>query len=236
MISLLHYQFSNYIRTYKYIPPFFIFILCTVVNYAFVPNPILDSYSFTSTLLFLLMGWFTVTIFHAEDEGQKVITILHAKGQNVYFVTLYLICFVIGFCLSCVSVLYPIIIGAFGERPSLWHIILGFLAHFSLSMLAIALSAIFTRELVKNKQNSWWGVLSILIISLAIASLKSVILQVKGLLWLLPPVHLSLEMMSSDDSINVIPAIFYWQYIWIFIYSILVIWLYFFMLNRKRKM
>ncbi|MEK5333567.1 ABC transporter permease [Lysinibacillus sp. FSL W8-0992] len=232
MMSLLHYQLINYLRTYKYIPPFFIFILCTVVNYAFVPNPILDSYSFTSTLLFLLMGWFTVTIFHAEDEGQKVITILHSKGEKAYFGALYLICMAIGFCLSWVSVMYPILIDAFGEKPRTLHIVLGFLAHFSLSILAIGLSALFTRELVKNKQNSWWGVLSILIISIAIVSLKH---EVKGFIWLFPPVHLSLEMMSSDDSLQAIPAIFYWQFIWIFIYSLLLIRLFFFMLNRKKK-
>ncbi|MFJ7406806.1 MULTISPECIES: ABC transporter permease [unclassified Lysinibacillus] len=233
MISLLHYQLINYLRTYKYIPPFFIFILCMVVNYAFVPNPILDSFSFTSTLLFLLMGWFTVTIFHAEDEGQKVITILHSKGQKPYFWALYLICIAIGFCLSWVSVMYPIMIDAFGERPRPVHIVLGFLAHFSLSILAIGLSALFTRELVKNKQNSWWGVLSMLIISIAIVSLKN---EIKGLIWLFPPVHLSLEMMSSEDSLQSIPAVFYWQFIWIFVYSLLVIWLYFFILTRKKKM
>jgi hypothetical protein len=179
------------------------------------------------------MGWFTVTIFHAEDEGQKVITILHSKGQKAYFWTLYLICIAIGFCLSWVSVMYPIIIDAFGEKPRTVHIVLGFLAHFSLSILAIGLSALFTRELVKNKQNSWWGVLSILIISIAIVSLKN---DIKVLIWLFPPVHLSLEMMSSDDSLQAIPAVFYWQFIWIFIYSLLVIWLYFCILNRKKKM
>lgn len=232
MISLLHYQLINYLRSYKYIPPFFLFILCMVVNYAFVPNPILDSYSFTSTLLFLLMGWFTITIFHAEDEGQKVITILHSKGKKAYFGALYLICIILGFCLSWVSVIYPNLIGAFGEQPKSLHITLGFLAHFTLSILAIALSSLFSRELVKNKQNSWWGVLSILIISIAIISLKDTI---KGLIWLFPPVHLSLEMMSSDDSIQTIPVVFYWRFIWIFIYSVLVISLFFFLLNRKRK-
>lgn len=235
MIRLLRYQLINYVRTYKYVPPFSIFILFIVVNYTFVPNPILDSYTFTSLMLFFLMGWFTITIFHAEDAGQKVITILHSKGQNTYNMALFTICIAIGFCLSSVSVIYPILIDAFGVKPRLLHIMMGFLSHFSLSVLAIALSAIFTRELVKNKQNTWWGVLSILIISVAIASLKSEILQVKGLIWLLPPVHLSLEMMSSDDELKSMPDIFYWQFAWIFVYSILIIGLFFFLLKRKRK-
>ncbi|MFJ7667348.1 ABC transporter permease [Lysinibacillus sp. NPDC097195] len=231
MISLLHYQLINYLRSYKYIPPFFIFILCIVVNYAFVPNPILDSYSFTSTLLFLLMGWFTVTIFHAEDEGQKVITILHSKGQKAYFSALYIFCIGIGFCLSLIAVIYPIVIDAFGAKPKTLHILLGVLAHFTLSILAIALSSLFTRELVINKQNTWWGVLSTLIISIAIIALKN---KIKGLIWLFPPVHLSLEIMTAEDSIQTIPAIYYVHFMWIIIYSMLLVQLFFLILNRKK--
>ncbi|MFJ3387862.1 MULTISPECIES: ABC transporter permease [unclassified Lysinibacillus] len=235
MTSLLRYQFINYLRTYQYVPPFSIFILCLVVNYTFVPNPILDSYSFTAIILFFLMGWFTITLFHAEDEGQKVITTLHAKGRTQYNLGIFMICILIGLFLSCVSVIYPTLIGAFGEKPRFIHQILGFLSHFSLSVLAIALSAIFTRELVKNKQNTWWGVLGILIVSVVITTLKETILQIKGLIWLLPPVRLSLEMMGSEDSITSIPNIFYWQFAWIFIYSAIVIMLFFLLSNRKRK-
>ncbi|MGE7941857.1 ABC transporter permease [Lysinibacillus xylanilyticus] len=235
MTSLLRYQFINYLRTYKYVPPFSIFILCLVINYTFVPNPILDSYSFTAIILFFLMGWFTITLFHAEDEEQKVITTLHAKSRKQYNLGIFIICGLIGLGLSCVSVIYPTLIGAFGEEPRFIHQLLGFLSHFSLSVLAIALSAIFTRELVKNNQNTWWGVLSILIVSVVIATLKESILQIKGLIWLFPPVHLSLEMMSSEDSIKTIPNNFYWQFAWVFIYASLVIALFFLLSNRKRK-
>ena len=30
------------------------------------------------------MGWFTVTLFHAEDEGQKMITTLHTRKTIDY--------------------------------------------------------------------------------------------------------------------------------------------------------
>ncbi|MFE3577601.1 ABC transporter permease [Lysinibacillus sp. NPDC059133] len=235
MTSLLRYQFINYLRTYQYVPPFSIFILCLVVNYTFVPNPILDSYSFTAIILFFLMGWFTITLFHAEDEGQKVMTTLHAKSRTHYSLGIFILCVLIGLFLSFVSVAYPTLIGAFGEKPRLIHQLLGFLSHFSLSVLAIALSAIFTRELVKNKQNTWWGVLGILIVSVVIATLKETILQIKGLIWLLPPVRLSLEMMGSEDSIKSIPNSFYWQFTWIFAYSAIVIMLFFLLSNRKRR-
>ncbi|MFJ8099477.1 ABC transporter permease [Lysinibacillus sp. NPDC096212] len=176
-----------------------------------------------------------MTLFHAEDEGQKVITTLHAKSRTRYNLGIFIICILIGLFLSCVSVIYPTLIGAFGEKPRFIHQLLGFLSHFSLAVLAIALSAIFTRELVKNKQNTWWGVLAILIVSVVIATLKETILQIKGLIWLLPPVRFSLEIMSSEDSIKSIPNSFYWQFAWIFIYASFVILLFFLLSNRKRK-
>ncbi|WP_418301332.1 ABC transporter permease [Lysinibacillus fusiformis] len=233
MSSLLRYQFINYLRTYQYVPPFTIFILCLVVNYTFVPNPILDSYSFTSLILFFLMGWFTVTLFHAEDEGQKKITTLHAKSPKHYNIGVFIICGLIAFSLSCVSVFYPILLDAFFEKPKPLHIGLGILSHFSLSILAIALTALFTREIVKNRQNTWWGVISILIIAVVIATLKNNIHA--GFLWLLPPVHFSLEMMSVGDQIEVIPNLFYWHYAWIIIYAFLIIALFFFLVERRRK-
>ncbi|MFF5816814.1 hypothetical protein [Lysinibacillus capsici] len=232
MSSLVRYQLINYLRTYQYVPPFTIFILCLIVNYTFVPNPILDSYSFTSLVLFFLMGWFTVTLFHAEDEGQKMITTLHTRKTIDYNLGIFIICGLLAFSLSCVSVIYPILIEAFFEKPKLLHILLGFLSHFSLSLLAIALTALFTRELVKNRRNTWWGVIGILIISVAIATLKDSILT--GLLWLLPPLHFSLEMMSVGDQIEVIPNVFYWQYTWIIIYAFLIIVLFFFLVNRRK--
>lgn len=234
MRGLLSYQLINYLRSYRYVPPFSVYIMALIVNYTYIPNPILDSYSFTSLVLFFIMGWFTITIFHAEDEGQKQITLLHCKSLREYHLALFIICALIGFCLSCIYVAYPIVIGAFGGETRSLHIIMGFLSHFSLSIVAIALSAIFTRELVKNNGNTWWGVLSILIISVAIASFKSTILQVKGLIWLLPPVHLSLEMLSSKDSIKSIPGLFYWQFGWIFLYGMLFISLFFLLIKHRR--
>lgn len=233
MKGLLQYQFSNYLRSYRYLPPLSLFLMFLIVNYTYKPNPIVDSYSFTSIMLFFIMGWFTVTVFHAEDVGQKQITLLHLKNRKKYYIGLYIGCALIGLCLSSISVAYPIVFNMFGAEPRSVHIIMGFLSHSSLTILAIALSALFTRDLVKNKGDTWWGVLSILIITVAVAPMKNMILQVKGLIWLFPPVHLSLEMMSSKDTIKFMPGLFYWQFIWVFLYGFLVIGLFFLLIKRK---
>lgn len=190
MKGLLPYHFIYYLRTYKYVPPLSVYILTLVVNYVYKPNPILDSYSFTSLVLFFIMGWFTVSVFHAEDEEQKRMTLLHCQRSRDYYIALFLICALIGLVLSFVSVFYPIVFDMFDGKTRHLHVVMGIMAHFSLSILAIALSAAFTRDLVKNKENTWWGVISILIVSVAISTLKSTMMQIKGFIWLFPPVHL----------------------------------------------
>lgn len=233
MKGLLHYHFHNYLRSHRYIPPLSLYILSLVINYTYTPNPILDSYSFTSLLLFFMMGWFTVTIFHAEDEGQKRITVLHCRNLRKYYLSLFTMCILIGFCLSFISVSYPIVFNAFGVETRVLHLIMGFLSHFSLSLLALSLSALFTRELIQNQSNTWWGVLGILVISVAISTLKDTI---NGFIWLFPPLHFSLEIMSSEDNMKSIPVLFWGQFSWIFLYAFLLIGLFFWIMKRKHPL
>jgi hypothetical protein len=178
-----------------------------------------------------MMGWLTVTVFHSEDKGQKEITLLHAGSQWKYHLTLYVVCGMIALLLSLVSVLYPIVFHAFGNEINPSHFILGFLSHFSLAVLSIGLSALFTRELVRHSLNTWWGVLSILILSLAANAFP----DAGGLKLLYPPVGMSLTMMSISDGVTFIPFHFYWQYGWILLYGFFLIVIYFVWMKKKRR-
>lgn len=235
MKSLINYHFATYFRTYKYIPPFSVFIMMLIINYTYVPNPILDSYSFTSIILFFIMGWFTITIFHAEDEGQRQITIMHAKSKKAYYITLVLVCILTGLILSITSVAYPIIFDAFspGLQPS--HIVIGLLAHFSLAVLSIALSSFFIRDLVKSSVNSWWGVISVLVGSLVIAVVKIQTLNIKLINWILPPLDYTLKIMSVDDQITSFSGKVYLQFGWIFIYSLILITIFIAVMQKKKS-
>ncbi|MCA1060445.1 ABC transporter permease [Rossellomorea aquimaris] len=230
MNALIRYHVIHYLRSFTFIPPLTIFIFTLMLNYTYKPNPIYDSYSFTSLALFFMMGWFTVTVFHSEDQGQKEITLLHTGSQWKYHLALYIVCVMIALLLSLVSVLYPIVCHAFGNEIDPSHFILGFLSHFCLAILSIGLSTIFTRELVRHSLNTWWGVLSVLILSLAASAFPDA-----GLLdWLYPPVELSLTMMSISDGVTFIPVRFYWEYGWIMLYGFLFVGIYFVMMKKKR--
>ena len=219
MKGLIPYFFTTYIRTHRYVPPVTLFIMMLIINYTYIPNPIMDSYSFTSLLLFFIMGWVTITIVHAEDEGQKQITLIHSKNKRNYYFALIINCIVVGFILSIIAVAYPLVINAFTSELHIIHILCGFLAHFSIATLSIALSIFFTRELVKTNINSWWGVISILVFTLVLTVAKAKFLNIELINWFIPPLRFSLEIMSVGDDITSISKLAYWQFSWIFVYS-----------------
>lgn len=183
----------------------------------------MDSYSFTALLLFFIMGQVTITIMHAEDEGQKQITIMHTKNTRKYYLALVINCIVVGLILSIIAVAYPIIFNAFTSGLRMVHIVSGFLAHFNLATLSIALSLFFTRELVKSNINTWWGVISVLVITLVLAVAKVEILKIELINWLVPPLRYSLEIMGVGDDITSISAQVYGQFGWLFTYSMILI-------------
>lgn len=234
MKGLIHYFFATYIRSHRYVPPVSLFIMMLIINYTYVPNPIMDSYSFTALLLFFIMGWVTITIVHAEDEGQKQITLMHTKNKRNYYYALIINCMVVGLFLSMIAVAYPLMMNAFTSELHLIHIVCGFLAHFSLATLSMALSIFFTRELVKSNINSWWGVISILVITLVLAGAKGDILKIKLINWLVPPLRRSFEIMGVGDDISSIPPQVYGQFGWIFIYSVILMMIFIAIVQKKR--
>lgn len=234
MKGLIHYFFATYFRTYKYVPPVSIFIMMLIINYTYTPNPIMNSYSFTSLMLFFIMGWVTITISHAEDKDQKQITIMHAKNIREYFIALVINCVMVGLIFSIVAVAYPIVFHAFSPGLRFDHIVIGFLAHFSLSLLSIALSLFFTRELVKSNVNTWWGVTGILIVSLVLAVANVDILKIKLINWLLPPLRSSLDILSIDDEIISISGQIYGEFGWTFIYSLILITIFIAVVQKRR--
>ena len=233
MKGLIHYFFTTYIRTHRYVPPVTLFIMMLIINYTYIPNPIMDSYSFTSLLLFFIMGRVTITIVHAEDEGQKQITLIHSKNKRNYYFALIINCIIVGFILSIIAVAYPLVINAFTPELHVIHILFGFLAHFSIATLSIALSIFFTRELVKTNINSWWGVVSILVFTLVLPIVKEKFFNIELINWFMPPLRFTLEIMSVGDDITSISKLAYWQFGWIFIYSAILMVIFTIIVQRE---
>lgn len=230
MKSLIVYHLRDYLRSYNYIPPICVYIITLVANYTYRPNPMLSSYGVTAIYLYFIVAWITISFFHTEDPVQQKLTILHAKSKTKYFMSKYFTAFLMVFVLSLVSVCYPIVANMFGSPITAWKLMIGILTHVLLGILAVSISVLFTRNLVEKSSTSWLGVMFALVVTIASVGVKEVLPGIwKNIILILPPVpELSGLMGESVPSFEI-----FFVYIWLCVYTFVLIILFLFMKNRR---
>lgn len=228
MIALIRYNFLDYTKSYKYVPPIAMYIVSLLFVYSYTPNPIVATYLETALTLYLLSAWITITLFHTEDPVQEQMTLSHTKNiWTLYlgkYVTVLLICSI----LSLISVIYPIVFHMFNEKMTVSLFITGLLSHFSLSILGISIATLFTRNIIKKASTAWLSLSFVLLITIASIRLKK---EMPELLWVFPPIN-SFLMLGQYEQHLLVHVL--WLTAWALIYSLLLITLFLFLVRKKR--
>ncbi|MEI4619538.1 ABC transporter permease [Bacillus pfraonensis] len=230
MLALIRYNFLDYTKSYKYVPPIAMYIVSLLFVYTYKPNPIVATYLETALTLYLLSAWITITLFHTEDSVQEQITLSHTKDiQTLYlgkYVTVLLICVV----LSLISVIYPIAFQMFNEKMTLSLFITGFLSHFSLSILGISIAILFTRNIIKKASTAWLSLSFVLLITIASIRLKK---DMPELLWFFPLIN-DFMMLGSYEYNLAIHAL--WLTSWALFYSFVLMSFFLYLVRKRRNM
>ena len=87
LISVLKYNFKMYMKSYKYIMPFFLFIIYTVMSYSIIPVDIVGSMISSATLIFALMRWIGFTYCNNVDLIAEEVLILKLKSHTRYWIS-----------------------------------------------------------------------------------------------------------------------------------------------------
>jgi len=117
----------------------FCYLGIVVWIYSVVPNPVLESYSSSATLLFAVTGWLTLNLLRTEPAVQGQLTVLHAGSRVRYEAARLLAAFFLTVILGVFALLYPVARGAFQHKPSGFELISGLYGHVSLSLVMILL-------------------------------------------------------------------------------------------------
>ncbi|GAB4074134.1 ABC transporter permease [Barrientosiimonas marina] len=232
MKELVSYYVSDYIKSYRYVPPLTIYLIAVVINYTYKPSPVLSSTAMTAVYLFLLMAWFTLTFFHTENPVQQHLTILHAKSKAKVFLAKYITMSLCVIALSASSVAYPVVLGMFGATISIPKLTIGFLSHIFLGVLSVSITALFTRHIAKNSGMAWLGIIFVLLASIASAGLHDALPHaLQWIAWALPPVPYLMSLMGGTNAASIFPAIGF-VYVWLAIYSAILILMFFWIQHR----
>ncbi|WP_410984046.1 ABC transporter permease [Bacillus cereus] len=230
MIALIRYNFLDYTKSYKYVPPIAMYIVSLLFIYTYKPNPIVATYSETALTLYLLSAWITITLFHTEDPVQEQITLSHTKNIRALYLGKYVTVLLISSVLSLISVISPIIFQMFKEKMTLSLLITGFLSHFSLSILGISITTLFTRNIIKKASTAWLSLSLVLLITIASIRLKK---DIPELLWFFPPIN-SFMMLSSHEHNLAIHTL--WLTAWALFYSFVLMSFFLYLVRKRRNM
>lgn len=193
--QILYYYHRYYQQSYRYIAPLTLYLIAVLFLYAITPNPIMDSYALTSTLLFFISAWFCYGFIDLEDETQQTLTFLHSRNLTLLYALKLLYIWLFTLPITAFTILYPIIFHKFVHTPSLQQSFLAFICHLASALLGISLAAWFNKKLFRTSLMSFFGLCLVLSITLGG---QGIIEQTSPYLaWLIPPYRIILFLLSD---------------------------------------
>ena len=188
MINTTFYLLRDFFRSHRYFAPMFSYAGFVAWMYLVVPNPVLESYSTSATLLFAVTGWLTLNLLRTESPVQGQLTVLHAGSRIRYEAARLLAAFLLTAALSVLALLLPVLRGAFVHRPSGLELASGLYAHLSLSLVMILLVWLMSFT-GRNYLDILLSLIFVLAASLGGKGIEQWLPQVlRPVAWLIPPV------------------------------------------------
>ncbi|MDO3409133.1 hypothetical protein QWJ34_05105 [Saccharibacillus sp. CPCC 101409] len=197
MIALLEYLHRCFIRSYRYGAPTFIYLAILLLVYTTGSNPVMDSYAFSSSMLFVTAAAIGCLMIDVEAANQEMATLTHARSLVRLSAAKLLYAWLFASALGLFAVLYPALLGRFDRLPGFEELGIGLLYHIALAGLGVSLAGWFSAKLFESR---FYAMLALCAwIALAFGSRGIAGALPDSLDWLtvlLPPVHPALHALT----------------------------------------
>lgn len=233
MRALMIYLHTCFLRSYRYVPSTFIFLAGICLVYSVVPNPIMPSYAFSTSFLFIVSAMLCYTFIDMETKNQEAITFLHAGSFIRLSVAKLLYIWLFTVPLALFAVAYPALFQRFGSYPTFAQLFFAFICHLASSLLAIALSCWFSKRYIESRLMSFLSLGLIIVITFAVPGIEHSLPDlVNKIVIILPPHSSMIDVMMNEEAFSL-----YQKWISIaysLIYSVILFGIYLFVANKRR--
>lgn len=211
MTALIKYYLQGYLRSFNYLPPLTLALTMIGINYTVKPNPVVESYAVTATMLYFIAGWITFSVLNGEDEMQRDITLVHSRNASKVYLSQIAVAMLIMVAMVIVALFYPIAAKVFGDAVTPVKLGIGLWGHITMISIGVAVAAILSQQITRNPSLSWGSLAFFLILGLLGK-------PEQAYTWLFPPVSLVIRTMLGDGL---------WAgIVWPPLFVILVLWAY----------
>lgn len=234
MKNLIKYTLHDYIRSHKYFPPISTFMILIFVFYTYTPNPIIDSYAVTAVILYIISAWVCLSILQLDPPVQRQLMAIQVRSWNRYYVSVLISAVIISSILSAYALLYPIVFNMFSEPVTLTIGLVSFANYLILGILGVSLASLFSKVILKSAINSFGGLTLTIVLSLAAIGIERVLPSfLKNVLWVIPPATITQTPLLKWDG-GYIYDLARFPFIWVIIYSFIIIFLFLQLAKRLR--
>ncbi|GGN96945.1 hypothetical protein [Saccharibacillus kuerlensis] len=196
MKAMLEYLHRCFIRSYRFGAPTVIFAAILALIYSSGPNPIMESYAFTASMLFVVAAAIGSLMIDVEAGNQEMATMMHARSLVRLSGAKLLYAWIFASVLGLLAVLYPTLLGRFERFPMLEELLMGLLYHVSLAGLGVSLAGWFTVKLFESRFYAMLGLFTWIALAFGARGIGEALPG--GWEWLthiLPPLQLALHAM-----------------------------------------
>lgn len=205
MLALLSFLHRCFIRSYRFGPPLLVFISGIVFIYSVVPNPIMESYAFSISFLFVIASTISYVVIDIEAANQEAVTTLHVGSFTAVNLGKLLYSWLFVIPLAIFAVLYPALFDKFVRAPSLEELTMALLYHVGAAWLAVSLACWFSSKLIASRLTSFLLLSLLIVLVLCAQPLRQALPELlQSLVWLLPPLDKMIYLLFQYNEASVL--------------------------------
>ncbi|WP_173714024.1 hypothetical protein [Clostridium beijerinckii] len=225
LISVLKYNFKMYMKSHKYIMPFFIFIIYMAISYSVAFLDIVGSMVSSAAFLFALMTWIGFTYCSNIELIAEEVLILKLKSHTRYWISKIIFMGVVGLFFSTLSIGIPTICNVFKYPVTFSDIFVSFIIHMFLSVIGALIGMLLQPRIISNRKMAILGAIFIVLMSIIKGPVINEVPYSKYVMWIFPPINeistVYLNLMHFNIPSLIMPLII--MIIYIFIESFILI-------------
>jgi hypothetical protein len=185
MLALLRYLAADVLRSHRYFPPVFLYLLVSgVFDARGDAGSALNAYGASALVLYPLGAWLAVAVGNAEDDTQRHITATAAGGWGKVIAAVAILAAIGLVPLILVSTIWPAITAA--HHYGFTELVVGFAAQLACGLTGIAVGVLLGRPVLRKIGWSMLAIAAVVVITFQLGRIPPVGSMV-GLLGNTPP-------------------------------------------------
>jgi hypothetical protein len=194
MKNLLIYHFKTYLKSYKLLLPFLIYLIYLFAAYGIMPFSIVSSFSESAGVLFFIMAYVGFSYAELENPVTEQLILLRTNNDNLYYLSRLTVLLIISFVMSLLGLLYPLILNSvnndhlFTRSLQLEDVVIGFFLHCLMAFLGAMTGSFFHPRIIKNRKLAVLLLFFVAVTGISKGALANHIPQTRFVSWIFPPV------------------------------------------------